>query len=162
MDGNERKKRGGGWGWRRERERIRAAASIARHDGSCWGFREPDKEGHLYLARRDRCSTIIDLRDGSIKRKRERERKGKEGDEGKVLTRSSRELGLTVLNTWVGVPDRVIERASFFFLTCIVSHANTVREETSTLCQRSWTMQFLLAPRHTRSVKDVSEADAPG
>lgn len=74
MDGNERKKRGEGGGEvGGGRERIRAAASIARHDGSCWGFREPDKEGHLYLARRDRCSTIIDLRDGGIKRKRERE-----------------------------------------------------------------------------------------
>lgn len=65
--------------------RIRAAGSIARHDGSCWGFREPDKEGHLYLAHRDRCSTIIDLRDGSAKREkerktgRERERKKERG-----------------------------------------------------------------------------------
>jgi len=122
------------------RERIRTAGSIARHDGSCWGFREPDKEGHLYLARRDRCSTIIDLRDGSIKRERERERKrereeAKERGEGKVLTRSSRAQPDNVEHVdWCA---RSRDRA-YLFLTYIVLHANTVQEKTGTLCQRSW------------------------
>lgn len=149
MDGNERKKRGGGVGG--GRERIRAAASIARHDGSCWGFREPDKEGHLYLARRDRCSTIIDLRDGSIKRKREieRERKGKERDEGKVLTRSSRELGLTVLNTWVGVPDRVIERASFFFDVHCLAREHCSRRDEYVMSEVMDNAIFISAASHT-------------
>lgn len=130
MDGNERKERGGG--------EDKGGGSIARHDGSCWGFREPDKEGHLYLARRDRCSTIIDLRDGSTKKERTREReRGGEGRErrkrkrrGQSFNKELRELGLTVLNTWIGVPDRVIERA--LFSTYTVSHANAAQEETST------------------------------
>lgn len=83
MDGNERKERGG--------ERIRAAGSIARHDGSCWGFRVPDKEGHLYLARRDRCSTIIDLRDGSIKREREKKEEMGEGKRKRAREREKKE-----------------------------------------------------------------------
>lgn len=128
MDGYERKKRVG--------ERIRAVGSIARHDGSCWGFREPDKEGHLYLARRDRCSTIIDLRDGSIKRGEERKgvQEGKERGEGKVLTRSSRARPDSVEH--VDRCARSRDRACLF-LTYIVSHANTIQEK-STLCQRSW------------------------
>ncbi|EZA49737.1 hypothetical protein X777_11609, partial [Ooceraea biroi] len=56
-----RKERNRTGGWREGRGREKTAGSIARHDGNCWGFRVPDK-GHLYLARRDRCSTIIDLR----------------------------------------------------------------------------------------------------
>jgi len=80
LDGNERKKRSGGEdkGGGKYRETRRELLGISR-------------EGHLYLARRDRCSTIIDLRDGSIERDREGEGESeREKKEGKVLTRSSR------------------------------------------------------------------------
>lgn len=117
MDRDEEKKR---TGQRRQGGREKTAGSIARHDGNCWGFRVPDKEGHLYLARRDRCSTIIDLR--VVRKEVETEHR-----EGKRRGQSfNKELGLTVLNTWIGAADRVIERSFFFMYN--VSHANSAQD----------------------------------
>lgn len=45
--GRERKKRNAGRGTGRVTTEYRET-----RDGNCRGFREPDKEGHLYLARR--------------------------------------------------------------------------------------------------------------
>ncbi|KAL0104517.1 hypothetical protein PUN28_017314 [Cardiocondyla obscurior] len=82
--GNERKEKGGGG---RRRVRLRAEGSIARHGGSCWGFREPDKEGHLYLARRDREKESVRGNGGEAEKRKKKKKNRKRKKRGQSFNK---------------------------------------------------------------------------